>query len=108
MLIAHTVQISPCWVHRTDVPDKITPATCGFVVWSIPLAPTDQPSDADNDATFQSYSSFTTGYKPPTEYEGLLVVASKVRSGAVKSYAWKETREAVLVRTIYLIIYLSR
>ena len=68
---------------------------------------TDQCSNPDNDATFQAYSSFTTGYKPPIEYESLLVVASKARSGAVKSYAWKETREAVLVRTIHSIIYLS-
>ena len=100
------LQISPRCVHRTDVLDEITPTTFRCVIRSIPLTPTDQPSDPDNDATFQAYSSFTTGYKPPTEYESLLVVASKARSGALKSYAWKEIREAVLVRTIHLIIYL--
>ncbi|KAF9778753.1 hypothetical protein BJ322DRAFT_1114093 [Thelephora terrestris] len=53
---------------------------------------------SNNDATFQAYSSFTTNYKPATEYEGLLVTASKARTGAVKSYAWKESREAVLTQ----------
>lgn len=75
---------------------------------NLTLPQINQPSNLDNDATFQSYSSFTTNYKPPTEYESLLVTASKARAGAVKSYAWKETREAVLVRTILSIVYLSR
>ena len=55
------------------------------------------PSSADNDETFQSYSSFTTNYKPPDQYEALLVKASKSRAQAVKIYQRREANEAALV-----------
>ena len=99
----HVSYIEEMFLTRLRQPHSSMPP--GLV--NVILLPTDWPSDPDNDTTFQAYSSFTTGYKPPTEYESLLVIASKARTGAVKSYAWKETREAVLVRTIHSIICLS-
>ncbi|KII83027.1 hypothetical protein PLICRDRAFT_180796 [Plicaturopsis crispa FD-325 SS-3] len=50
------------------------------------------------DDTFQSYSTFTSNYKPPQEYESLLVAASKIRAKAVKSYERREANENALVR----------
>jgi hypothetical protein len=47
--------------------------------------------------TYQSYSSFTTSYKPATEYESLLLSASKLRSRAVKAYERREPSELALV-----------
>lgn len=47
--------------------------------------------------TYQSYSSFTTAHKPPSEYESLLISASKLRSRAVKEYEKREASEMVLV-----------
>lgn len=52
----------------------------------------------DHEETFQSYSSFTTNFKPPDEYEPLLVQASKMRAQAVKAYEKRESLEASLVR----------
>ncbi|KXN88177.1 hypothetical protein AN958_07636 [Leucoagaricus sp. SymC.cos] len=51
---------------------------------------------SNNDETFQSYSSFTTNYKPPTEYESLLVAASKIRSQAYRSWEKREPFETAL------------
>ena len=52
----------------------------------------------DNDETFQSYSSFTTNYKPPTEYEKSLVAASKSRNSSIRSWERREPFEYALVR----------
>lgn len=52
------------------------------------------------DDTFQSYSTFTSNYKPPQEYESLLVAASKIRAKAVKSYERREANENALVSVV--------
>ncbi|KAH0831905.1 hypothetical protein J3R83DRAFT_12788 [Lanmaoa asiatica] len=57
-----------------------------------------QQPHAGHEDTYQSYSSFTTTYKPATEYESLLVSASKLRSRAVKVYERREPAELSLVR----------
>jgi hypothetical protein len=61
----------------------------------------------DNDETFQFYSTFTSTYKPPQEYESLLVSASKLRSRAVESYQRKEIRELALV-CLHSLFYFSK
>ncbi|EKM51632.1 uncharacterized protein PHACADRAFT_261883 [Phanerochaete carnosa HHB-10118-sp] len=48
---------------------------------------------ANNDETFQAYSSFTTSHRPADEYESLLVKASKGRSQAIKAYQRREEME---------------
>ncbi|KAF9497742.1 hypothetical protein BDN71DRAFT_1504719 [Pleurotus eryngii] len=48
--------------------------------------------------TAQSYSTFTTNYKPPAEYESLLVSASKIRSQGTKAYERRESFETSLVQ----------
>ncbi|KAJ3490444.1 hypothetical protein NLI96_g1424 [Meripilus lineatus] len=53
---------------------------------------------ANSDETFQSYSTFTTNYKPPDEYEPLLVQASKLRSKAVKAFNIREPLETSLAQ----------
>ncbi|KAI0056538.1 hypothetical protein BV25DRAFT_1893853 [Artomyces pyxidatus] len=52
----------------------------------------------NHEETFQSYSSFTTNHKPPTEYETLLVEASKIRAKASKQYDWREPYETRLAQ----------
>ncbi|KAH9926083.1 RNA-binding protein Prp24 [Amylocystis lapponica] len=47
-------------------------------------------------SSYSAYSSFTTNYKPPDQYEALLVKASKLRSQAVKSYEKREAFETSL------------
>ncbi|GJE88539.1 RNA-binding protein Prp24 [Phanerochaete sordida] len=54
---------------------------------------------ANNDETFQAYSSFTTQYKPADEYESLLVKASKSRAQAVKAYQRREGMEQALAQS---------
>lgn len=49
--------------------------------------------------TAQSYSTFTTNYKPPAEYESLLVSASKIRSQGTKAYERRESFETSLVQS---------
>ncbi|EGN98450.1 hypothetical protein SERLA73DRAFT_169409 [Serpula lacrymans var. lacrymans S7.3] len=55
-----------------------------------------QQPHSNHDETYQAYSSFTTNYKPPQDYESLLVSASKMRSKAVKSYERREASEIAL------------
>lgn len=52
----------------------------------------------DHDETFQAYSSFTTNYKSPADYEKLLVSASKTRGHAIRSWERREPFESALVR----------
>ncbi|RDB17959.1 hypothetical protein Hypma_000943 [Hypsizygus marmoreus] len=56
---------------------------------------------ADSEETSQSYSSFTTNYRPPGDYEPLLIAASKIRSPAVKSFERREPLETALVQSNY-------
>ncbi|KAI9057468.1 RNA-binding protein Prp24 [Trametes sanguinea] len=58
-----------------------------------------QQPHANYEETFQAYSSFTTNYKPPDQYESLLVQASKLRSRAVKGYQLREELENSLARS---------
>lgn len=58
------------------------------------------------ESTFQAYSSFTTNYKPPDEYEKLLVQASKMRAGSVKAWSRREPMELGLV-SIFLSAFSS-
>lgn len=58
----------------------------------------------DYDETLQAYSTFTTNYKPPDQYESILVQASKLRAQAVKAYQRRERSESSLVST-YIIVY---
>ncbi|KAH9890065.1 RNA-binding protein Prp24 [Cubamyces lactineus] len=58
-----------------------------------------QQPHSNFEETFQTYSSFTTNYKPPDEYESLLVKASKMRSRAVKGFQMREDLENSLARS---------
>ncbi|TFY81135.1 hypothetical protein EWM64_g2871 [Hericium alpestre] len=60
-----------------------------------------QQPHADHEQTFQSYSTFTTNYQPPQDYETLLVAASKLRSKAAKIYEWREQYESTLAQADY-------
>ena len=53
----------------------------------------------DPDDTSQSYSSFTTNYQPPQDYESLLVAVSKIRSQGTKSFDRREPMETALVQS---------
>ena len=55
---------------------------------------------SDSDETLQVYSTFTTNYKPPSEYESLLITASKIRSQATKAHELREMFETSLVRSV--------
>ncbi|KAG1748706.1 hypothetical protein EDB19DRAFT_1847464 [Suillus lakei] len=65
------------------------------VVEEILLARLQQPH-ANHQDTYQSYSSFTTAHKPASEYESLLISASKLRSRAIKAYEKREASEMAL------------
>ncbi|KAI0326875.1 RNA-binding protein Prp24 [Cubamyces sp. BRFM 1775] len=58
-----------------------------------------QQPHSNFEETFQAYSSFTTNYKPPDEYESLLVKASKLRSRAVKGFQIREGLETSLAKS---------
>ncbi|TFY58334.1 hypothetical protein EVJ58_g6483 [Rhodofomes roseus] len=60
-----------------------------------------QQPHSNHDETFQSYSSFTTNFKPPDQYESLLVKASKIRSQTVKAYEKREIFESSLAQSGY-------
>ncbi|TFK52241.1 hypothetical protein OE88DRAFT_1657387 [Heliocybe sulcata] len=62
------------------------------------LARLQQPH-SNHEETFQSYSTFTTNFKSPQEYESLLISASKLRSRAVKAYDRRESSEWQLRQT---------
>ncbi|KAH8114308.1 hypothetical protein DFH11DRAFT_1593741 [Phellopilus nigrolimitatus] len=64
------------------------------------LARLKQPHSS-HEQTFQSYSTFTTNYKPADAYEKLLVSASKTRVAAVKAYERRERNESYLVQSNY-------
>ncbi|KAJ7043889.1 hypothetical protein C8F04DRAFT_682003 [Mycena alexandri] len=51
---------------------------------------------ANSEETIQAYSSFTSSFKPPAEYESLLVKASKVRTQAAKAFQRRDTWESSL------------
>ena len=59
---------------------------------------------SDHDETFQTYSSFMTSYKPPEEYESLLVKASKGKAQAVKAFQRRENLETSLVSACVALI----
>ncbi|KAG2010078.1 RNA-binding protein Prp24 [Coprinopsis cinerea AmutBmut pab1-1] len=54
---------------------------------------------SNSDETFQTYSSFTTKYKSPAEYEQLMVAASKVRGASVKAYERRDSLETSLTQS---------
>ncbi|KAF8630909.1 hypothetical protein AX17_005267 [Amanita inopinata Kibby_2008] len=56
---------------------------------------------SNSDETFQSYSTFTTNYKPPEHYEALLVAASKIRSQGQRAFERRENLEAALTQSGY-------
>ncbi|KAI8978842.1 RNA-binding protein Prp24 [Trametes punicea] len=60
-----------------------------------------QQPHSNFEETFQAYSSFTTNYKPPDQYESLLVKASKLRSRAVKGFQIREEYETSLERSSF-------
>ncbi|KAL0960935.1 hypothetical protein HGRIS_005940 [Hohenbuehelia grisea] len=60
-----------------------------------------QQPHADLEETAQSYSSFTTNFQPPQEYESLLVFASKIRSQSAKAYDHRERFETNLTNSGY-------
>ncbi|KAJ2935129.1 hypothetical protein H1R20_g1982, partial [Candolleomyces eurysporus] len=51
---------------------------------------------SNSDDTFQAFSSFTTQHRSPTEYESVMVAASKVRGNSVKGYERREPLELAL------------
>ncbi|KAJ3867729.1 hypothetical protein EV359DRAFT_61240 [Lentinula novae-zelandiae] len=54
---------------------------------------------AHADDTFQAYSSFTTNYKPASQYESLLVAASKVKCRIQKAVERRDPHEDALNRS---------
>ncbi|KAG1872352.1 hypothetical protein DFJ58DRAFT_435834 [Suillus subalutaceus] len=70
------------------------------VIEKILLARLQQPH-ANHQDTYQSYSSFTTAHKPASEYESLLISASKLRSRAIKAYEKREASEMALAAAGY-------
>ncbi|KIK08003.1 hypothetical protein K443DRAFT_1909 [Laccaria amethystina LaAM-08-1] len=56
---------------------------------------------SNSDETFQSYSSFTTNYQTPQDYEQLMVAASKIRTQVVKAYNRRERLESALAQSNY-------
>ncbi|KAI6122456.1 hypothetical protein EDD16DRAFT_1570902 [Pisolithus croceorrhizus] len=76
-------------LDRTPVEER--PPLVDYVQ-NLILARLQQPH-SEHEGTFQSYSSFTTKYKPASEYEALLVAASKLRSRAAKAYQRREAAE---------------
>ncbi|KAF9220989.1 hypothetical protein BS17DRAFT_786300 [Gyrodon lividus] len=66
-----------------------------------------QQPHAGHEDTYQSYSSFTTSYKPATEYESLLLSASKIRSRAVKAYERREPCELALTSLDAYMLYIA-
>lgn len=53
--------------------------------------------------TFQAYSSFTTNYLPPQDYESILVSASKIRGQSIRNFDRRERLENDIVG-----VFLSR
>lgn len=70
------------------------------IIEEILLARLQQPH-ANHQDTYQSYSSFTTAHKPASEYESLLISASKLRSRAIKAYEKREPSEMALAAAGY-------
>jgi len=64
----------------------------------VPLSAYYSDLSAEMEETFQAYSSFTTDYLPPENYEKLLVSASKMRGQTVRNWEWREPQESKLVR----------
>ncbi|KAH7914268.1 hypothetical protein BJ138DRAFT_1177428 [Hygrophoropsis aurantiaca] len=62
-----------------------------------------QQPHSNHEETYQAYSTFTTNYQPPDQYESLLVSASKLRSQAVKAYERRENSEISLRQSGYLL-----
>lgn len=62
------------------------------------LARLKQPH-ADSEETSQYYSTFTTNHRPPEQYEALLIVASKIRTQAAKSFDRREPFETALTKS---------
>ncbi|KAF5382630.1 hypothetical protein D9615_003010 [Tricholomella constricta] len=58
---------------------------------------------ADSEETAQYYSTFTTNYRPPEEYEALLMSASKLRTQAMKSFERREPFERALAQSNFSI-----
>ncbi|KAJ7164661.1 hypothetical protein C8R43DRAFT_236103 [Mycena crocata] len=54
---------------------------------------------ANSEETAQAYSTFTSGNRPPGDYEGLLVKASKIRGQAAKAFQRRETWETSLAQS---------
>ncbi|KAJ3814647.1 hypothetical protein F5876DRAFT_86271 [Lentinula aff. lateritia] len=65
----------------------------------VSFALTNQFPISDADDTFQAYSSFTTNYKPASQYESLLVAASKVKSRIQKAVERRDPHEDTLNRS---------
>ncbi|KAK2465199.1 hypothetical protein APHAL10511_002553 [Amanita phalloides] len=56
---------------------------------------------ANFEDTFQSYSTFTTNYKPPAQYESLLIAASKVRGKGERAFERRANLEGLLTQSSY-------
>ncbi|KAJ7600967.1 hypothetical protein C8J56DRAFT_813965 [Mycena floridula] len=54
---------------------------------------------SNSDETFQAYSSFTTNYQPPDQYETMLVAASKIRAKGAKAYERRERSENAIAES---------
>lgn len=54
-------------------------------------------SFTDIEESFQTYSSFTTNYLPPQEYESILISASKVRGQSMRNFDRRERLETNIV-----------
>ncbi|KAF9257513.1 hypothetical protein L218DRAFT_910382 [Marasmius fiardii PR-910] len=54
---------------------------------------------SNSESTFQVYSTFTTNYQSPEQYESLMVAASKSRSQAVRGFQRREPFETELTQS---------
>lgn len=62
----------------------------------------------DIEDTLQSYSSFTTNYLPPQDYESTLVAATKIRGQSVRNFDRRDRLETAIVNmTFFLTIEAS-
>ncbi|KAJ3554397.1 hypothetical protein NM688_g3135 [Phlebia brevispora] len=96
--IGHLTESQELWDLQREYIMELLESASGDEKSAPWLSPTPQRTHINYDETFQAYSSFTTNYKPPDQYESLLVQASKSRGLAVKVWQRREESESALAK----------
>ncbi|GLB38245.1 putative RNA recognition motif containing protein [Lyophyllum shimeji] len=103
--IGHLTKSNVLWdmqrdweLQQLETAAPIEKASLADAVQLFFLARLRQPH-TDSEETSQYYSTFTTNFRPPGQYEPLLIAASKVRAQAVKAFERREPFEAALVQS---------